>query len=723
MELRPKARGDGAKSVRRGSKGLEAGEPRGRRTSGSPTLTDVGPPHSPARPTESGGGPSFLRGGGETGAAMRANDWAATPLGPPDAWPQPLRTALRLLLCADHPMQLWWGPERLSFHNETYRLAIGLACEGDSLGRPGREAQAVWNDFGPQVEQVMSSGEAVSRENALVPIWRNGGREDAYWTLSFAPIDDPAAPNGVGGVLAGWTETTSTVVRQNQRIAHRRSQRRLLEHAPGFITFLGGPDHVYEFINDTHHRLFGSEDWLGKPVREAFPDIAGQGFFKLLDQVYRTGEPVVLNSAPIRYHRGAGAPEEERFLDFIYAPVTDTDGAVTGIFCQGFDVTETHIAREKLRESEAQLQSILDSVPDPMIVIDEHAIIQSFSAAAETLFGWKAGETLGQNVRILMSPPDRAAHDAYLEEFERTGRRRDFGNPRIITAQRMDGSEFPVELFVGEARAGGHRLFTCFVRDLTERRAAEARLQELQADLLHASRVSAMGEMASGLAHELNQPISAIANYLRGVRRIVERDDLDLQQLARVLDKAAEQALRAGDVIRGMREFMNRGQAEMGAESLSMLVGEANALAMVGASLRSVRLTTHLDPDSDRVLANRVQAQQVLVNLIRNALEAMTDSDRRELTISSRAVDERFVAVRVSDTGPGLSEEMRKNLFQPFMSSKDKGMGVGLSICRKIITAHGGAIWVEANTGGGATFVFTLLRDEEAQALDSPALA
>ena len=218
--------------------------------------------------------------------------------------------------------------------------------------------------------------------------------------------------------------------------------------------------------------------------------------------------------------------------------------------------------------------------------------------------------------------------------------------------------------------------------------------------------------MASGLAHELNQPISAVANYLRGAQRMVERGDLDERRLAKALDKAAEQALRAGEVIRGMRDFMNRGEVEMRPETLSTLVEEASALAMIGAKLRSVRLTTRLDPGADRVLANRVQVQQVLINLIRNALEAMAEADRRELTISSSIVDDVFVAVRVSDSGPGLSDETRTSLFRPFMSTKATGgMGVGLSICRRIVTAHGGAIGVEASPGGGATFVFTLLRD------------
>jgi two-component system sensor kinase FixL len=426
---------------------------------------------------------------------------------------------------------------------------------------------------------------------------------------------------------------------------------------------------------------------------------------------------VVLLGAPIHFHRGEGVAQDERFLDLIYAPVTDTDGAVTGIFCQGFDVTDTFVAQKKLRESEAQLQSILDSVPDAVIVLDEHAVIQSFSAAAAALLGWTAAEAIGLNVRMLMSMADREAHDAYLEQFERTGVRRAFPNPRVIAALRKDGSEFPAQLFVGEARTASHRLFTCFVRDLTEQRFAEARLQQLQADLLHASRVSAMGEMASGLAHELNQPISAVANYLRGTRRMVERGDLDRQRLAVALDKAAEQALRAGEVIRGMRDFMDRGDAEMRAETLSTLVEEASALAMIGAKLRSVRLTTRLDPAADSILANRVQVQQVLLNLMRNALEAMARTDRRELTISSAPVDDTFVAVRVSDTGPGLSEEMRNSLFQPFMSTKPTGgMGVGLSICRKIVTAHGGSIGIEANPGGGATFVFTLLRHVDAPA-------
>ncbi len=343
-------------------------------------------------------------------------------------------------------MQLWWGSERLCFHNDAYRLSIGIESDSRSFGRPGRDVPKIWKLVGAQIEKVMSSGETIWRQNVPVPVIRNGNLEDAFWDHDFAPIDDSSAPNGVGGVLVAWAETTATVRRERRRDAERRQLRRLLAQAPGFITVFLGPDHVYEFINDTHHRLFGSEDWVGKPVREAFPDIAGQGFIERLDQVYRTGEQVVLHGAPVRFHRAAGEAEDERFLDLLYAPLTDAAGAVIGIFCSGFDVTDAHIAKERLRESESRLQSILDTVPDAMIVTDEDGVIQSFSPAAEALYQWSKAEVIGQNFLMLAPSADREALDSDLERITESGESRTIGVSRAITGLRKDGSTFPLEL-------------------------------------------------------------------------------------------------------------------------------------------------------------------------------------------------------------------------------------------------------------------------------------
>jgi two-component system sensor kinase FixL len=364
-------------------------------------------------------------------------------------------------------------------------------------------------------------------------------------------------------------------------------------------------------------------------------------------------------------------------------------------------------ARDALAR-EAHVKSILDTVPEAMIVIDERGIMQSFSSAAERLFGYAAAEVIGQNVKLLMPSPYREGHDGYLERYLRTGERRIIGIGRVVVGERRDGSTFPMELAVGEMRSSNQRFFTGFIRDLTERQQTEARLQELQSELVHISRLTAMGEMASALAHELNQPLSAIANYMKGSRRLLENSTDDRSALLRdALDKAGDQALRAGQIIRRLRDFVARGESERRVENVKKLIEEASALALVGAKDQGVRVRFQFDPAVDLVLADKVQIQQVLLNLLRNAVEAMEGSEKRELIIST-AADDDMVTISVADTGSGIAPEMASQLFQPFITNKRQGMGVGLSISRTIVEAHGGQIDVEPNPAGGTIFRFTL---------------
>lgn len=372
-------------------------------------------------------------------------------------------------------------------------------------------------------------------------------------------------------------------------------------------------------------------------------------------------------------------------------------------------LAETAAGNLELRTREAHLRSILDTVPDAMIVIDERGMMSSFSTAAERLFGYTAAEVLGQNVKMLMPPNYRSAHDGYIGRYLATGERRIIGIGRVVVGERKDGSTFPMELSVGEMRSSDSRFFTGFVRDLSERQVTEARLQELQSELVHISRLTAMGEMASTLAHELNQPLSAIANYLKGTRRLIEKAEDDRSATMRdALDKAAEQALRAGQIIRRLREFVSRGESEQQVENLAKLVEEASALALVGAKEHGVRVRFDLDPAADLVLADRVQVQQVLLNLIRNAMDAMGGTPVRQLTLSSRALPGEMAEITVADTGPGIEPGIASQLFQPFVTTKAHGMGVGLSISRTIVDAHGGTIEAVPNPGGGTVFRFTL---------------
>jgi two-component system, LuxR family, sensor kinase FixL len=381
-------------------------------------------------------------------------------------------------------------------------------------------------------------------------------------------------------------------------------------------------------------------------------------------------------------------------------------GHLSGIV---IDIDDQKQVEEALRTRESHLHSILETIPDAMIVIDGHGIMQFFSSAAERQFGYREDEAIGQNVSILMPQPDRSRHDGYLSRYRSTAERHIIGIGRIVTGQRKDGTTFPMHLSIGEMQSGGAPYFTGFVRDLTEHQQTQARLQELQSELVHVSRLSAMGEMASALAHELNQPLAAISNYMNGSRRLLSASsDPNTSKIESALDRAAEQAIRAGQIIRRLRDFVARGESEKRVESIFKLIEEAGALGLTGAREQGVQLRFNLDPLHDLVLVDRVQIQQVLVNLFRNALEAMAQSSHRELIASNRPVADDMIEVEVSDTGSGISGDVHQNLFQTFFTTKETGMGVGLSISRSIIEAHGGRMWAETNASGGATFRFTL---------------
>ncbi|MDR2858248.1 MAG: PAS domain S-box protein [Novosphingobium sp.] len=363
--------------------------------------------------------------------------------------------------------------------------------------------------------------------------------------------------------------------------------------------------------------------------------------------------------------------------------------------------------RTDLRE--VHLHSILETIPEAMIVIDARGRILSFSAAAERMFGYAEQELLGENVSVLMPSPDRERHNGYIDNYLDSGERRIIGIGRVTTARHRDGSTFPIDLHVGEARIEGEPVFTGFIRDLTERQEAEHRLHDLQSELAHVSRITAMGTLATSIAHELNQPLTVIANYVEAARdMLVEPDPATLALVRETLDECAAQSVRAGQIVRRLRDFISRGETERGVESLARVIHEAIALALVGAGERAVEVELRLDPDADKVLIDRIQIQQVILNLVRNALEAMAECPVRQIRASS-VREQGLVRVTIEDSGPGLAESVAAQLFQPFVSTKTEGMGLGLSICHTIVNGHGGRIWAEPSPLGGTAFHLTLI--------------
>ncbi|WP_294195111.1 PAS domain S-box protein [uncultured Sphingomonas sp.] len=401
------------------------------------------------------------------------------------------------------------------------------------------------------------------------------------------------------------------------------------------------------------------------------------------------------------------ADESEFIADIAVAPVFDGTDELRGYGLSIADVTRRRAAEQMLAESEAHMRSVLATVPDAMIVIDERGLIQSFSAAAERLFGYTEADVLGRNVSLLMPGDHRARHDRYIGHYLETGERRIIGIGRIVVGERKDGTEFPMEVSVGEAHSAAGRIFTGFIRDLSEQQRAELRLKELQGELIHVSRLSAMGTMAATLAHELNQPLTVIANYLEAARDLIEADDAPRELLIEAVSESASEALRAGRIVRRLRDFVARGETERRIEPLPTLIEDALRLGLTGARERGVRSFVSLDPAATHVLADRVQVQQVLVNLLRNAVEALRNGEVSDITASTLR-DGTMVRISVADTGSGLDPTIAPRLFQAFASNKQDGMGLGLSICRTIVEAHGGRIWAEPGTDRGTVFHFTL---------------
>ncbi|HEX2510388.1 MAG TPA: PAS domain S-box protein [Microvirga sp.] len=362
--------------------------------------------------------------------------------------------------------------------------------------------------------------------------------------------------------------------------------------------------------------------------------------------------------------------------------------------------------------SDARLASVLDTAGDGIIVIDERATILMFNKACEMMFGYVASEVLGRNVAMLMPAEQAERHDSYLSAYKFTGRRRVIGVGREVQGRRKDGSLFPLYISVGEAQTPEGPQFIGILRDLSTRHETERRLNELQSDLIRLARISALDEMGLALAHELNQPLTAVILYLQAASRELRREQQDSRAGA-ILDKARKEAQRAGAIIQRIRQLGEKRAPERRAVDLNAIVEDAVELTQIGHD-RSVRIIRDYEAGLPLVEVDQVQIQQVVVNLMRNAFEALRDSKRGKIVVATR-LDERGVLFSVTDNGPGIAPDRLSDLFQAFKTGKRSGMGLGLAISRTIVQSHGGEFLVDPGGGWrGARFVVRLpLRGED----------
>ena len=359
-------------------------------------------------------------------------------------------------------------------------------------------------------------------------------------------------------------------------------------------------------------------------------------------------------------------------------------------------------------DQDVLFRTLLSTAVDGILVIDTRAIVTLYNPSAQKLFGYAPEDVLGRNVNMLMPSPYREEHDGYIQNYLRTGQKKIIGIGREVVGRRKDGTTFPMYLSVGESILNGARIFVGIVHDLTWRTITARRVQDLQSELLHASRLSAMGQMTAALAHELNQPLSAILNYINAARRTLSTvQDPQAVRASELIDKAVTQTTRAGQIIRQLRDFVEKRETSRIAANINLVIEEALVLASIGSADPNVKVIIAFEPNLPPVTVDKVQVQQVIVNLVRNSIEAMQVVADRKLKLATALVPE-GVTITVSDSGPGFAPDVADRLFHPFVTTKEKGMGIGLSICRSIIEAHGGRISAGRGELGGAEFSILL---------------
>jgi PAS domain S-box-containing protein len=632
------------------------------------------------------------------------------------------------MLNCGHPMYIWWGPEGACLYNDAYRRSIGPERHPGSLGRPAREVWGeIWEIIGGQIEQVMAGGPATWHENALVPITRNGKLEDVYWTYSYSPIDDEDAPTGVGGVLVVCTETTDTVLFARRSAGEREQLLQLLKQIPGFVGVLTGPEHVYQYVNDAYIEISGPRDFIGRSVREVFPELAGQPFYGLLDQVYSTGQRFVARAVPLRL----AGESESRFIDLLYEPIRDATGRVTGIFVGGYDVTESQrvaealrLSGERLRELNAELErKVIERSqargrtwqvsPDLMGALNSEGYFVTSNPAWKSLLGWAEEEVASMSIWELLHPDDVERTRAGFQLTQQ-------GQPAIRFPNRYrckDGSYKWIS-WVGVPEDG---MVYCAGRDITEVRAAEEELQKAQEALRQSHKMEAVGQLTGGLAHDFNNLLAGISGSIEVIRALVNRGRLD--ELDRYITAAQNSTRRAAALTQRLLAFSRRQTLDPKPLDLNRLIGGIEELIR-GTVGPDVAVEVVATEDLWLAKVDPSQLENALLNLCINGRDAMAPHGGR-LTIETenQTLDERdarerclppgnYVSLSVTDTGSGMTPAVIERAFDPFFTTKPlgEGTGLGLSMVYGFAQQSGGQVRISSVVGHGTTMCIYLPR-------------
>lgn len=692
-----------------------------------------------------------LAGGGQTGALLRALHWAASPLGPPSGWPQPLKTLMSVVLGSNQPMFVVWGQEGTLLYNDAY-AEILAGKHPEALGQPFLKVWAeIEHDLIPIVTQAYR-GDPVHMSDIELHMERKGYREEAHFAFSYTPVRDESGV--VRGFFCACVETTGQVLADRKTASETARQRRLFQQAPGFITILSQPSHIFEFVNDAYIRLFGDRDYIGRTAREVFPELEDQGFFEWLDEVYQTGERRSAHHVPVRLRLSSTEPQVERFLDFIYEPVVNEAGHVTGIFCEGYDVTESRAAQAALLESEAKLRElnttlerrVTESLAERRILAEiveatdvfiqvadlDYRLLAINRASAnefERIFGVrpKAGDSM---LDLLADQPEHQAQVkavwaralageafTHIDEYGDPNRRRRYYEMKFNVLHDAQGQ-----------RIGAYQ----FVSDVTERLRREAEFAQAQDALRQSQKMDAMGQLTGGVAHDFNNLLTPIIGSLD----MLQRKGVGDARSHRMIDGALQSAERAKTLVQRLLAFARRQPLQPQAVEIGALV---HGMADLLASTVGPRIEINLDvpPDLPPAVADANQIEMALLNLTVNARDAMPDGGTLTIALAVENLQHdhgiglrpgAYLRLCVHDTGIGMDEATRLHATEPFFSTKGigRGTGLGLSMVHGLAAQLGGALMIESKLGQGTTIKIWLPLAEErslagAQATDPEA--